>query len=95
MPLLFEMPTAQRKPAPFDAQTAAHNRLSLEIMFKDGYKDGYTGELLPQKRVEDAMINEMQHFNKLVWELSSTEAAAQVPSGKVIGGGEVGSMQHR
>ena len=54
--------------------------------FKEGYKDEYTGELLPQKLVEQAMIHEMQYFNKMVWELVSKDEAAKIPGSKVIGG---------
>ena len=36
--------------------------------FKPVYKDEYTGDELPHKLVRDAMIEELQYFNRIVWE---------------------------
>ena len=54
--------------------------------FKHEYKDEYTGDVLPQALVQDAMVHEMTYFNGMVWEITSMDEALKTKDPKIVGG---------
>ena len=43
----------------------------IESNFKDRYLDEYTGEVLPNDRIRDAIEDELNYLNGKVWKLST------------------------
>ena len=41
--------------------------ISIDNFFKDSYRDEYTQEILPGSHLKDAMLDEIDYFNKHVW----------------------------
>ena len=48
--------------------------------WKPRYTDEYTGELLPDGLVQDAMIDELNYFNDHVWQVQTIDQMKQVPT---------------
>ena len=55
------------------------------LIFKDAYKDEYTGEELPMGHVRNAMLDELEYFCDKVWVGVPMEEARNDPDGKIIG----------
>ena len=41
--------------------------------FKAEYEDEYTGDILPQKLIKEAIIEELTYFNGCVWEVCTKD----------------------
>ena len=52
--------------------------------FRAQYLDEYTREVLPNDLVQAAIVEELQYFNKVVWELDDAKAVMGNRDSKVI-----------
>ena len=64
------------------------------LVFRDAYKDEYTGEVLPMGHVRNAMLDELEYFCDKVWVGVPLEEARNDPDGKIIGSRWVNSNKN-
>ena len=51
----------------------------IESNFKDRYLDEYTGEVLPNDRIRDAIEDELNYLNGKVWKLVTVSEMEKIP----------------
>ena len=57
---------------------------NVTLEFRDQYKDEYTGEVLPQAQVQEAIRDELNYFCDNVWRSCSMGEAMKTPDSKII-----------
>ena len=60
--------------------------LPVSWSFKSNDLDEYTMEPLPQRHIEEAIIDELSYFNEHVWLGVSLQEAKNDPNGKILSG---------
>ena len=78
--------SSQNITCPIQMMDGSAGEVTFGPHFKPQYKDEYTGDVLPQGLVQDAMVNEMTHFTKKVWEITSTAEALKTKNPEIVGG---------
>ena len=71
---------------PITRMDGSSSSVTFEPHVKAEYKDEYTGDVLPQGLVQQAMVHEMSYFNDKVWQITSMDEALKTHNPKIVGG---------